>query len=379
MTSRERLYAASRREPVDTIPIAPRLGYAAIHHCGSASNQNALRLKQTYDYDPFLEIRGNTYPFNDPFCGFLHASDVTVDLRIVDKGTMRRVERAIHTPEGKLEDKIVVPNPGEKQYGRSPNPQWIEHMVKGPEDLNAVRRLIPPVDPSPAYEYHGWNATAGEEGICRCLVYGPLDHQAGQVVSIEDLMVDMMTGDSFASQLIDMFWHQIMEQTKALCENGVRFFRLSWYWESLSAGWSPRIYREKFVPRISEQVALIHSYNGTVDFYDDGKCMKVLPSLVETGIDILETCTPPPTGDFDLEHAVRTYGDRLTFMGYIDLIYVLQQGDVEDVEKAVHFACEIGREGGGFILGTSDSMREGTPIENIDAYFDSGRKYGRIV
>ena len=56
MSSRERLQAAVKREPVDTIPIAPRLGYAAIYHCGSVSNQNALRLKKIYDYDPFLDV-----------------------------------------------------------------------------------------------------------------------------------------------------------------------------------------------------------------------------------------------------------------------------------------------------------------------------------
>ncbi len=81
-------------------------------------------------------------------------------------------------------------------------------------------------------------------------------------------------------------------------------------------------------------------------------------------------------GDFDLADAKRTYGDQITFKGYIDLICVLQKGTVADVRRAVKYACEIGGERGGFLLGTSDSMRTGTPKENIDAYLEYGREFG---
>jgi hypothetical protein len=37
---------------------------------------------------------------------------------------------------------------------------------------------------------------------------------------------------------------------------------------------------------------------------------------------------------------------------------------------------EIGKPGGGFIIGSSDSFREGTPRENLDAYFAAVKRYG---
>ena len=175
-----------------------------------------------------------------------------------------------------------------------------------------------------------------------------------------------------------MFWSQILDQTRAMLDEGVRFIRIPWYWSSLSVGWSPQIFKDRFLPMISEQVDLIHSYGGLVDYYDDGKCMDILPFMAEAGVDIFETCTPPPVGDFDLAEAKRLYGDRMTFLGYVDLIYVLQMGTVEQVRDTIREACEVGGKNGGFILGTSDSMREDTPIENIDAYFNCGREYGRV-
>ncbi len=57
-------------------------------------------------------------------------------------------------------------------------------------------------------------------------------------------------------------------------------------------------------------------------------------------------------------------------------VHVIQQGTVEDVRRAVESACRVGGKDGCFILGTSDSIRENTPMENIDAYFKYGQEYG---
>ncbi len=128
---------------------------------------------------------------------------------------------------------------------------------------------------------------------------------------------------------------------------------------------------------IKEHVDLIHSYDGIVFYYEDGKMMGILEMLLEAGVDVAETCAPSPVGDVDLEEAIKLCGNKMTLMGHTDLIYVIQKGTVEDVRSTVEEACRIGKEGS-FILGTSDSIRENTPIENIDAYFKYGREYGKI-
>jgi len=60
----------------------------------------------------------------------------------------------------------------------------------------------------------------------------------------------------------------------------------------------------------------------------------------------------------------------------VDLLYVVKHGTPELVDRTVREAMEIAKPGGGFIIGSSDSFREGTPMENIRAYFDACRKYG---
>lgn len=379
MTSRQRLLAAARREPVDMIPLSPRVGYAVRYHCGSETLPAMLRLKEHYDYDPFLTVSGQDLPLADAFGTFNYAPGVNVDMTITDEGSKRIVDRTIHTPDGNMHEVQVMANPGHSEYGCSPDPVHREYMIKGPDDLAKVKHLIAPVNKSLADEYHNWQAIAGEEALVRAWIYGPLGYQAGKLMSAEDLMMNYLTDREFVVELVEMFRERMHEQTRAMLEQGVRYFYSSWYAHSLSVGWSPAIFGEWFLPMIKEHVDLIHSYDGIVDYYDDGNCMGILEMLLEAGVDVLETCNPPPVGQFDLAEAMKICAGKMTLMGYVDLIYVLQRGTVEDVRKQVQEACRICGSEGSFILGTSDSIRENTPLENIDAYFRYGREYGRLA
>ena len=59
-----------------------------------------------------------------------------------------------------------------------------------------------------------------------------------------------------------------------------------------------------------------------------------------------------------------------------DLLYVITMGTPELGERTVREAIEVAAPGGGFILGTSDSIREGTPMANIRAYFEAAQTDG---
>jgi uroporphyrinogen decarboxylase len=93
-------------------------------------------------------------------------------------------------------------------------------------------------------------------------------------------------------------------------------------------------------------------------------------------MDIIATLTPPPVGDVDLAEAKKRVGDKTCLKGNIDLIYVLLKGTPELVRKSVREAIDAAADGGGFILSTSDSIREGTPVENVRAYSEAAREYG---
>jgi uroporphyrinogen decarboxylase len=190
-------------------------------------------------------------------------------------------------------------------------------------------------------------------------------------------MVDYYEDRPFFDELIELFRRRTLDQVRAALEGGADFIFGSWYFSSLSAGWSPGIFEEVFVPQIREHVALTHRYEGFYDYYDDGKLDGTMEMIADTGVDVLETCTPPPVGDFDLRRAKSLLGAKTTLKGYVDLLYVVKHGTPDLVEETIRDAMEVAKPGGGFIIGSSDSFREGTPAENIAAYFAACRRYGR--
>ena len=96
----------------------------------------------------------------------------------------------------------------------------------------------------------------------------------------------------------------------------------------------------------------------------------------QCGIDARTTLTPPPVGDVDLGEVKRRIGDRVCLMGYVDLHYVIKLGTPDLIARTVRAAIETAGPAG-FILGTYDSIRDGTSIENVRAYLDASRKYGK--
>jgi uroporphyrinogen decarboxylase len=286
------------------------------------------------------------------------------------------VTRDIQTPEGPLSDKTVVYGARAVDVSRpyyTPDPKKLEYLVKAPDDLKKVRYLLPSPPPK-IPELQEIVKFVGEDGLVEVACYGPLDHIF--VCSLETLLASPHKDRRFLTGLLQMIQEHVLAETEAYLRAGAESIFAPWYFCSMSAGWSPKIYQELSVPLIRQQVNLVHKYGAIYDFYDDGKCMDVIGMLRGCGIDVLQTLTPPPYGDFDLAKAKDEIGDAVCLSGYIDAPNVIRGERPEVIEGEVKRAIEIAAPGGGFILGASDDIARETPIENVSAYFRAGRKYG---
>ena len=372
MTGRERLLAAIRHEEPDRVPISPRIHAWLRSVYGDTSL--TTQLEKLPDIDVMHIVSDGTPNYLDSYPDTYDLPEVDVVQKKHAEGAFTVVKRTFHTPAGVLSDCTRIP-PAGREYGVFPNPIKTEHMVKRPEDIEALKYILH--DLNTAFDHvHACQEQIGDRGIAMVCIRSALDHNAGYARDMQDLMMDYYTDRPFFNALIDLFHQRSLNQIKGALEAGVEFIFGSWYFNSLSTGWSPAIFQEVFVPQIRDHVTLTHSYDAFYDYYDDGKLDGTMALIADTGVDILETCTPPPVGDFDLAKAKATIGDRTTLKGYVDLLYVVQRGTPEQVETTVREAMEIAKPGGGFIIGSSDSFREGTPMENIATYFRACKQYG---
>ncbi len=373
MTGRERLLTAMAHEEPDRVPISPRVGAWMVAEYGAGGLAKELEVLPDMD---FMSVTGDGQPnYIYSYPAEYALPEVSVEQSWRDAGDCRIVERTFRTPAGEIGDITRVP-PSGREYGVSPNPVKIEHLVKSVEDLGALRYVLPEIGTNFDF-YHAADEQIGERGVAMACVRSALDHQAGDARGMENLMVDYYTDRALFDGVMGIFHERTMAITKAALEAGVGAIFGSWYYNSLSSGWSPGIFQEIFVPQIREHVELTHSYGAWYDYYDDGVLSASMDMIVSTGIDVLETCTPPPVGDFDLAEAKRAVGEQVTLKGYVDLLYVIKHGTPELVESTVRDAMEIAKPGGGFIIGSSDSFREGTPPENLATYWRACKEYGK--
>jgi uroporphyrinogen decarboxylase len=379
MSRKERLLTAMNCEEPDTVPVAPRFGWYTDAYYGTHSWMTHLRAGKDFDFDPLIIVGPYTPAFRYTWYpwGPFDYEGVEVKLEVRWAGSDRIVTRAIQTPEGPLSDKTIVYGSRAVDILRpyyTPDPKKLEYLVKTPEDLKRVRYLIP----DPSYKYPDLREIinfVGGDGLVEVACYGPLDHVF--VCSLETLLASPYRDRKFFTDLLQMIQEHVLAETEAYLRSGAEAIFAPWYFCSMSAGWSPKTYREFFVSLIRQQVDLVHKYGAIYDFYDDGKCMDVISMLKECGVDVLQTLTPPPYGDFDLARAKEEIGDAVCLSGYIDAPNVIRNEKPNTIEKEVKRAIEIAAPGGGFILGACDDIARETPIENVRAYFSAGRKYGK--
>jgi hypothetical protein len=377
MTGKERLLTTIRHEEPDRVPISPRIAAFLVVHYGSSSWMHHLKAAREFGFDICLPVASPVPALiYRPTLAYRHLPpDVRVTQQIGEQDGGVTVRRTYETPAGPLSDETFLAPP-RREYGVAPSPVKREHLIKGPDDLDVLRTILPDPTKPNLSDYDEIARIVGDAGLVEVTLNPPLDHFLGDARGLPQLMMDYYLDRPFFDRMLATFQEYSMTLLKATLERGVRFIFGTWYYASLSVGWSPAILHECVLPLIRQHADLVHRYEGIYHLYDDGKMMGTLGDYVAAGADVVETLTPPPVGDVDLAEAKRLYGERTCLKGYVDLLYVLKMGTPQLVERTVREAIEVAAPGGGFILGTSDSIREGTPMENIRAYFETAHKYG---
>ena len=122
-------------------------------------------------------------------------------------------------------------------------------------------------------------------------------------------------------------------------------------------------------------IDLAHEAGAYVFHHDDGNVTRILPELVELGIDLLNPIQWRADG-MDRDGLKRQFGGRIVFHGAVDNQYTLPFGTVEEVRQEVRDNLRILGEGGGYILAPCHNIQPITPLENILAMYETAYEEG---
>jgi len=147
---------------------------------------------------------------------------------------------------------------------------------------------------------------------------------------------------------------------------------------------SPRHLRRFLFPGMKRMIDLAHSAGVYVFHHNDGNVTRILPELVELGIDILNPIqwrAGAPSADdpntmMDRAMLKQRYGDKLVFHGAMDNQYTLPFGTVDEVRREVCENLVLLGAGGGYILAPCHNIQPLTPPENIVAMYETAYNEG---
>ncbi len=136
---------------------------------------------------------------------------------------------------------------------------------------------------------------------------------------------------------------------------------------------SPHWLRKLVFPWVTRFAEICHDHGRPVIFHSDGKLDMVMEDIIRTGVDGLNPIEPKC---MDIVQVKRKYGDRIALFGNVDLGYTLTRGTPTEVKDEVRYLIKHVAPGGGYILGSANSIPKYVPVDNFRALVEAAYEYG---
>lgn len=203
------------------------------------------------------------------------------------------------------------------------------------------------------------------------MIYGSHFEKAYFARGIENFLADMAGDPPFVRKLL----HRIIEKNMVMLENflcapEIDGVLLGSDWGTqLDLIMSPDTWQEMIRPGEQREYDLVHSYGKDVWVHSCGNVEKIISSLTEMGLDVLN-----PVQAMDLAKLKRQYGGKLTFWGGISTQQVLPFGTPDEVKQEVRRVRDLMSVNGGYILAPSQAIQDDVPAENILALIEAAKE-----
>lgn len=200
---------------------------------------------------------------------------------------------------------------------------------------------------------------------------------AWQMRGFENLMYDLYEEPELACYLMDRITSIRVEWAKRYAQAGCDCLHLGDDVSTqLDMMLSPEMWRKFLKPRLKRVIDAAKAVKPDIiiDYHGDGNLTKIIPDLIEIGVQILNPIQPECMDPIEIK---RIYGDKLAFRGCIGTQTTMPFGTPEEVDMVCRKLIEKVGKGGGLILSPTHMLEPEVPWENIEAYINAIKKYSR--
>ena len=178
--------------------------------------------------------------------------------------------------------------------------------------------------------------------------------------------------------LVDAISKKLMDIYNVVIRRLLEFDRVKIIWGSDDMGFrggpliSPDDLREFVLPGHKLMASLSHKAGRPYLLHSCGKLDLIMEDLIEeVGIDARHSFEDTIE---DVVAANRRYGDRIAILGGIDVDFLCRSSE-QEIRSRVRQTLDVCMPGGGYCLGSGNSIANYIPLDNYLVMLDEGRKY----
>ena len=345
MTPRERWLAVLRHEKPDRVPMdywaTGEFSETLRKHMGCRTLHDALvRLKVDFTASMGGEYTGPRLPRQTDVFGCKYRS--------IDYGSGKYAE-AVSNPLAQFKSVEEI----EKNY-QWPDPDWWDYS-----DL-----------PRKVKRYEKYPIRGG--GSEPLLIYKNL---RGQELAMMDMALNPEIVDYCLGKLFELAYQNTLRIMEAIPGK----VNLVYVAEDMGAQkdlmLSVKHIRRFLLPGMKRMIELAHQGGAYVFHHNDGNIIRILPDMVDLGIDLLNPIQWRADG-MDRAFLKQTYGERIVFHGAVDNQYTLPFGNPAEVHQEVIDNLNILGANGGYILAPCHNIQSITPVENVLTMYETAYNEG---
>lgn len=210
----------------------------------------------------------------------------------------------------------------------------------------------------------------GHEVSTGVLISGPFT-AAASIYKTENLLRATRKNPEQLHKLINF----CNEGLKMICREFIKKGCLILLCDPIASGTilNKKQYQEFVLPYTIELMKDIHEANGMVCYHICGDTTAIVEEMVKSGCDMMSI-----DNRVDLEYTKNKVGNKVPILGNVDPVETLILGTPEDVDNAVKACIQKAYDSPcGYILASGCDLSGGVPLENLDQFMTSARKYGK--
>lgn len=347
MNSRERLLNSIRGKETDRLAWSPFLAYFWDYQPESIKKAGQLKFLKDIGADPL-------------FRGFCTLISVKYNKsKVIDK-TNGNERVVIHeTPVGNLETRYTYTSNGNTWF-------ITKHPVKTGEDLKILKYLNDDMVIEPDFsKYRNGINIMGDEALLIPIIAPEMKSSFQAMIETwmgtEEVTYAVYDYEEELSACLDSMKRNSIKSVDIAVESGAEAYI---FWEDSSTGnLSPAFFRDYISDEISAWADIIHREGASLVHHACGQIKRLIPEMVKTGIDVIESVSPPPTGDIDIYEAREMAPDNVCLIGGIEPTVLLNSSLIELKDYVVDIIYKTGTKG--FVLANADSCPPGVEIEKF--------------